>query len=177
MICISSGHGKFVRGASGFLDEVDEARKVVDLVGKILQERGDDVATFHDDTSTSQDQNLETIVAWHNSLNRTLDVSVHFNCYQTTDKPMGVEVLYVTQQELAERMCNAIADLGFIFRGPKLRDDLYFLNSTDEPAILIEVCFVDSKADAVLYEMTFEVLCLSIAEVLHGPQPRLDQSA
>jgi hypothetical protein len=28
-ICISSGHGKYIRGASGYLDEVDEARRVV----------------------------------------------------------------------------------------------------------------------------------------------------
>ena len=31
-IVISSGHGKFVRGASGILDEVDEARDVVERV-------------------------------------------------------------------------------------------------------------------------------------------------
>ena len=29
-IIISSGHGKYIRGASGYLDEVDEARRVVD---------------------------------------------------------------------------------------------------------------------------------------------------
>jgi hypothetical protein len=29
-IVISSGHGKYVRGASGLLDEVDEARRVVE---------------------------------------------------------------------------------------------------------------------------------------------------
>ena len=31
-IVISSGHGKYVRGASGLIDEVDEARKVVTAV-------------------------------------------------------------------------------------------------------------------------------------------------
>ena len=29
-IVLSSGHGKYVRGASGIIDEVDEARRVVD---------------------------------------------------------------------------------------------------------------------------------------------------
>jgi hypothetical protein len=29
---MSSGHGKYVRGACGILDEVDEARKVVECV-------------------------------------------------------------------------------------------------------------------------------------------------
>ena len=32
-IVISSGHGLKVRGASGIIDEVDEARKVVDALG------------------------------------------------------------------------------------------------------------------------------------------------
>ncbi|MBO0717858.1 MAG: N-acetylmuramoyl-L-alanine amidase [Rhizobiales bacterium] len=172
MICISSGHGRWVRGASGYLDEVHEARKVVEHVAECLRQRGVDVMTFHDDTSSSQDQNLKTIVDWHNSQVRDLDVSVHFNAYQTTEAPMGTEVFYLTQADLAARVCNAIADLGFIFRGPKLRDDLYFLNNTDEPAILIEVCFVDSLADSRLYQATFGLVCLAIAQALEPSSKR-----
>ena len=66
-IVISSGHGKYVRGASGILDEVDEARKVVERLADQLGARGVEVTTFHDDTSHSQDENLHTIVAFHNS--------------------------------------------------------------------------------------------------------------
>ena len=36
-IVISSGHGKYVRGACGILDEVDEARRVVDRVAAELR--------------------------------------------------------------------------------------------------------------------------------------------
>ena len=56
---ISSGHGKLVRGASGVLDEVDEARKVVDTVAARLKVKGVEVKIFHDNTSTTQDQNLK----------------------------------------------------------------------------------------------------------------------
>ena len=66
-IVISSGHGKYVRGASGILDEVDEARKVVERLADELGSRGVEVTTFHDDTSHSQDENLHTIVAFHNA--------------------------------------------------------------------------------------------------------------
>jgi hypothetical protein len=38
---ISSGHGKYVRGASGYIDEVDEARKVVEAVARHLRKRVD----------------------------------------------------------------------------------------------------------------------------------------
>src|SRR5262252_6845379 len=100
-VVISSGHGKLVRGAAGYIDEVDEARKVVDKVAEILRALGDDVKTFHDDVSTSQGENLDRIVAYHNEQDRELDVSIHFNAYETTDKLMGVEVLYVSQDDLA----------------------------------------------------------------------------
>jgi len=170
-IVISSGHGKYVRGASGYLDEVDEARRVVDRVAEVLRAAGHTAHVFHDNTSTSQNENLNTIVDYHNGRERDLDVSVHFNAYETTPKPMGCECLYVTQEDLADRVSNAIADAGgFLDRGPKYRSDLFFLNSTEEPAILIETCFVDSAADAELYHANFESICSEIAGAIVGEE-------
>jgi N-acetylmuramoyl-L-alanine amidase len=164
---ISSGHGKIVRGASGILDEVDEARKVVEAVAENLRARGAEAETFHDDVSMTQSENLGRIVDFHNSRSRQVDVSVHFNAYVETTKPMGSEVLYVSQSTLAGQMSSAISKAGkFINRGPKKRTDLYFLNNTDMPAILIEVCFVDSQADADLYGELFEEICEAIAAAL-----------
>jgi hypothetical protein len=162
-IVISSGHSAKVRGASGYLDEVDEARKVVEDIADILLRHHFGVHTFHDDISTTQSQNLETIVQYHNQQSRDLDVSIHFNAYTTTDKPMGTEVLYVTAADIAAHVVNGIAKAGFINRGAKYRDDLYFLNNTEQPAILIEVCFVDSKADSDLYQLRYKALCRLIA--------------
>jgi N-acetylmuramoyl-L-alanine amidase len=168
-IVISSGHGLKVRGASGYLDEVDEARMVVETVADLLLKNGVGVKTFHDDISTTQSENLETIVNYHNEQARDLDVSVHFNAYETTTKPMGCEVLYVTQDGLAATLSEAISDAGdLIDRGPKYRSDLYFLNNTEEPAILIETCFVDSSTDAELYRNKFDEICAAIASVLSG---------
>jgi hypothetical protein len=90
-------------------------------------------------------------------------VSIHFNAYTTTDKPMGTEVLYVTAADIAAHVVNGMAKAGFINRGAKYRDDLYFLNNTEQPAILIEVCFVDSKADNDLYQSRYKALCRLIA--------------
>jgi N-acetylmuramoyl-L-alanine amidase len=168
-IVISSGHGKYVRGASGILDEVDEARRVVERVADLLDQREIDVDVFHDDTSQSQSENLNCIVEHHNSCMRELDVSVHFNAYVETDKPMGVEVLYVTQSALAGELSRAIANAGgFVDRGAKKRTDLAFLNGCDQPAILVEVCFVDSVADAESYASYFGEICEAIATVLGG---------
>jgi N-acetylmuramoyl-L-alanine amidase len=166
-VVISSGHGKIVRGASGILDEVDEARRVVEAVAAELRNRGAQVVTFHDDTSTTQSENLETIVAFHNSRSRQLDISVHFNAYVACSGPMGCEVLYKTQSTLSTEMSASIAGAGkFINRGAKKRSDLYFLNNTKMPAILLEICFVDSSADAELYSKNFEAICKTIAATL-----------
>lgn len=167
-VVISSGHSLYVRGAAGVLDEVDEARAVVDTVAVELRNRGVDVKTFHDDVSRTQNENLSRIVNYHNGQVRQLDVSVHFNAYQQTDRPMGTEVLYVTQSALAGQVSAAIAASGHINRGAKKRTDLYFLNKTAMPAILIEVCFVDSTADAAIYNEMFGRICAAIATVLGG---------
>ena len=54
-----SGHGKHIRGASGYIDEVDEARKVVETVADYLRDTGVEVTTYHDNVSDDQSENLE----------------------------------------------------------------------------------------------------------------------
>jgi len=170
-IVISSGHGLHVRGAEGpepwGLDEVDEAREVVAEVAKFLRSRGHEVVEFHDDTSQTQDENLKTIIDFHNSQTRDLDVSVHFNAYIPTDGGRGTEVLYVNHEieDVAAKISAAIAAVaGLIDRGAKHRADLAFLNKTTEPALLIETCFVDAKADVDGYDDHFTAICRAIAE-------------
>lgn len=171
-VVISSGHGLYVRGASGYLDEVDEARKVVETVATNLRHMGVNVTTFHDNLSRTQDENLNAIVNFHNAMERDLDVSVHFNAYVETDKAMGTEVLYVTQSELASEVSAAIAGAGELpNRGDKYRSDLFFLNNTEKPAILIETCFVDSRYDAQSYGDNYEQICQAIADTIAGEPP------
>jgi N-acetylmuramoyl-L-alanine amidase len=169
-IVISSGHGLYVRGASGYCDEVDEARRIVDRVTEMLQSANVKVTKFHDNTSHSQSENLSTITNFHNAQpSHTYDVSVHLNAYTSTTKPMGVEVLYVTQEDFADRMSESIAAAGhFIDRGPKYRSDLAFLNNTRAKSILIETMFCDSRADTDLLNQHFEDICRAIAETLGG---------
>ena len=170
-IAISSGHGKYVRGAVGpqgwGLDEVNEARRVVPAVANFLRGNKNIVFTHNDDTSTTQQQNLNNIVNWHNNQDRELDISVHFNAYVPTELGRGAEVLYVTQQSLATKVTNAICTAsGLINRGAKKRSDLFFLNGTTKPAILLEICFVDAAADVEAYTQNFNAICESIASTV-----------
>ena len=165
-IVISSGHGKFVAGASGILVEVDEARRVVEQLATALEDRGIEVTTFHDDSSHSQKENLWRITDFHNDQERDLDISVHFNAFEQRDQPVGTEVWYVTQADLAKRLSAAMASVGLIDRGARYTDGLHFLNQTTAASVLLEVCFCDSSADCAIYERNFEALCDALADEL-----------
>ena len=165
---ISSGHSINCQGARDIINEVTEARKVVDRVYEIIKASGKQCYKYHD-TSSSSTQNLVNIVNWHNGFNDGVDVSIHFNAYAHVDKPMGTEVCYYSNSSLATAVSKEIATAGgFIDRGAKQRTGLYFLKHTNKPAILIEVCFVDSVADVNLYRANFERICQAIAKTLIG---------
>ena len=165
---ISSGHSINCQGAVDIINEVTEARKVVDRVYEIVKASGKQCYKYHD-TSSSSTQNLVNIVNWHNGFNEGVDVSIHFNAYAHVDKPMGTEVCYYSNSSLATAVSKEIATAGgFIDRGAKQRTGLYFLKHTNKPAILIEVCFVDSVADVNLYRANFERICQAIAKTLIG---------
>ena len=165
---ISSGHSINCQGAADIINEVTEARKVVDRVYEIVKASGKQCYKYHD-TSSSSTQNLVNIVNWHNGFNDGVDVSIHFNAYAHVDKPMGTEVCYYSNSSLASAISKEISTAGgFIDRGAKQRTGLYFLKHTNKPAILIEVCFVDSVADVNLYRANFERICQAIAKTLIG---------
>lgn len=163
---ISSGHGKIVGGAVGFINERAEAVKVVDRVYAILTNsyngRG---YRYHESTAQNQSQNLANIVNYHNSKDRELDVSVHFNSAAAT--ATGTECLYYDAKSLSAKMSAAMAKaLDVRDRGPKERTELYFLRNTTKPAILLEVCFVSNKDDVAKYKANFERLCQAIAKTI-----------
>ena len=165
---ISSGHSINCQGAADIINEVTEARKVVDRVYEIIKASGKQCYKYHD-TSLNSTQNLINIVNWHNGFKDGVDVSIHFNAYTHVDKPMGTEVCYYSNSSLAAATSKEIATAGgFIDRGAKQRTGLYFLKHTNKPAILIEVCFVDSVADVNLYRVNFERICQAIAKSLIG---------
>lgn len=167
---IHPGHWKNPgSGASGILNEVTEARKVAKRVYDILRSGGVPVSYFEDNTSTNQKQNLNTLVKYHNQDVNDLVVSIHFNAGGDSNRPIGTEVLYYDQKTLAEKLAKAISDAtggGLLNRGAKQRKDLAVLSRTYEPAVLIEVCFVNSSVDAAIYRRDFEKICQAIAECL-----------
>lgn len=165
-INISSGHSINCQGASDILNEVTEARRVVDRIYEMCKAMGIEVYKYHD-TSSSSNQNLANIANWHNQFKDGIDVSIHFNCYQHTSNSMGTEVCYYSQSELADKVSSAISKAsGLKNRGGKERKGLYVLRHTNKPMILIEVCFLDSSYDVQKYQENFDNICSAIIEAL-----------
>ncbi|MCL2381513.1 MAG: N-acetylmuramoyl-L-alanine amidase [Treponema sp.] len=166
-IVFSSAHGLHVPGANHLINEVEESRRVIrDVAIRCRKQDLASVFEFHDGTSKNQNDNLNTIIGWHNSLDRDLDVSVHFNAFKATTTGMGVEVLYrdPENRHLAAAVSVAIAKAGGLRnRGARPRTNLRFLNQVNRPAILIEVCFTDSEVDVQLYKLNYEDICQAIA--------------
>jgi hypothetical protein len=97
---------------------------------------------------------------------RVADISIHFNCYIPTSGGRGVEVLYVNHdiEHVAAKVSAAIAAAaGLTDRGAHHRSDLYWLNKTVAPALLLEIAFVDAQADVDAYEEHFTDICHAIA--------------
>ena len=175
-INISSGHSINCQGASDIINEVTEARKVVDRIYQLCKHMGIEVYKYHD-TSSSSSQNLSNIANWHNQFKDGIDVSIHFNAYQHTSNSMGTEVCYYSQSQLASKVSSAISKAsGLKDRGAKERKGLYVLKNTNKPMILIEVCFCDSSYDVQKYQENFDNICLAIIQALTGKTTQINNT-
>ena len=175
-INISSGHSINCQGASDIINEVTEARKVVDRIYQMCKNMGIEVYKYHD-TSSSSSQNLRNIVDWHNKFKDGIDISIHFNAYQHTPNSMGTEVCYYSQSELANKVSSAISKTsGLKNRGGKERKGLYVLKNTNKPMLLIEVCFCDSSYDVQKYQENFDNICLAIIQALTGKTTQINNT-
>lgn len=169
---VHGGHNKIVSGASSYLNEVTEDRKVAAGVIKLLKAQGHTVYDCTDDVGKTQGANLANIVAKCNKHTAALDISIHFNAAKKDPgdgKTKGVEVFVYSPSSkakaAAKRVCKKLAALGFTNRGVKVSTGLYVLKNTKAPAMLVEVCFVDDKDDANLYsKVGVDAICKAIAE-------------
>lgn len=162
-INVHAGHnpaGKVACGAVGLINESTENRRVKDEVIAQLQALGHTVYDCTENNGTGQADVLRKIVTRCNQHAVDLDVSIHFNSgagdQGGNGKTTGVEAYVYSAsgaaKPYADKICQAIADLGFRNRGVKYSTSLYVLKHTVSPAVLVECCFVDDKDDVELYD-------------------------
>lgn len=151
------GHTFSCKGATGYIDETTEDRQVLEAVKKYLLLGGDSIIDVTpDDSFNTQTSELSFGVSKANFKNVDNFASIHFNASTTTNEIRGSEIwLYSQDSKLTDeaiRILRKLEELGFRNRGIKYSKDLYELKYTNCPAMIIEVCFVDSKADTDLYK-------------------------
>jgi N-acetylmuramoyl-L-alanine amidase len=148
-ICVNAGHCKFGTGtgASKYLNESTETRKIAYELMKILADSGHEIIPAVFDRSSD---NLKEAVTLANNKGADLFVSIHLNA----GGGQGCEAYTWKGQKVAQaiKACNNLSSLGFRNRGIKDGSGLYVIKKTKCTAILIEICFVDNKADCELYK-------------------------
>lgn len=154
-IALAGGHSKKAPGASCYIDEYTEDRKVVnDLISK-LNARGHSMVNCSNEMSTSKAE-LAREVQLANASGASYFGAIHFNACKKTDSKVGVEVWYYKGSSKGQAIAAAISKnlanvLGLPNRGAKATTSLYVLKHTNMPAFLVEVCFVDSLGDTNAY--------------------------
>lgn len=158
-IAVRGGHNFLSRGASALIDETTEDRKVKDSVIKNLISLGHEVL---DVTPGNMDVDSDLIygVSKANNWGADLLISIHFNkAFNHYDGALGTESWVYSKsdnisldEEVAQRIVNALAELGFKNRGVKENTSLYELRATKMASIIVEVCFVEATEDVALYQ-------------------------
>lgn len=137
-------------GAVGYLNEAEEARKVVNALKTYLRSKGHTVVVVNVDKANTQNEYLQNVVKEANKHgNADLFVSIHFNagggrgseCYSWRGRKIPAAV----------GICDEMSKLGFRNRGVKNGSDLYVIRKTTMETVLFEVCFIDDELDARLY--------------------------
>lgn len=160
---INAGHTKLGKGtgASGYLNESRETRKIAYELMKLLADTDHEVIPAVFDKSSN---NLQEVVNLSNNVSADFLISIHLNA----GGGQGCEVYTWRgcKEAKAVKTCDGLARLGFRNRGVKDGSKYYILKNTKPSVktILIEVCFVDSKQDAELYQ---KLGCYNIAKTIY----------
>lgn len=167
-IAIAGGHSAIARGASGYLDEYECDRAFVAKLIDAFDAQGWHVTDCsNEESDVSAELREECRIA--NESGADLFIAVHFNAGGGT----GTEVWhypYSIAETCAREVSRELASaLGLPNRGAKSTTGLYVLNHTEMPAILIEVCFVDTEQDADAWWATsWDDLCAAVVRGIWG---------
>lgn len=166
-VCVGCGHCLYGAdtGARKYLIEEQETRKVQDSVIKYLENNGIDVKKARIDKAGSVSESLSYRVSVSDNWGADLYVEIHLN----SGGGHGTETFCIGNgngRKYATQIVNSIAKLGYTNRGVKDGSNLYVVTKTVASAVLVECCFVDSQADANMWNV--DKMGRAIAEGILG---------
>lgn len=165
-IMLDSGHGGRDRGAVYMgRQEKDDTLRLTLAIGEILQDNGIDVMyTRTTDVFISPIQRAQEA----NEAGVDFFVSIHRNSFPTDNQVSGVESLVYDKSgikyEMAQNINKQLETIGFVNLGVQARPDLIVLRRTKMPAVLVEVGFINSDTDNLLFDRNFADIAQAIAE-------------
>lgn len=143
--------------AEDILNEIDVVNAYYQYIIDSLKAQGHEVLDVTPpEANRSLSDSLMYGVRMANNWGADYFISCHANSCDTTQNPVGCEVIYLEGstkgQELACSVDAAIANLGFKDRGAKADvRGLCELHRTYAPAIIIEPFFISSQADVNMF--------------------------
>ena len=154
IIGVHGGHARFgAVGASGYLNEVKEDRKLKNSIISELKKMGYKPVDCSVKSASSASLCLHKILEKSIKKNTTTNFSLHLNA----GGGKGIEIYlprgasYTTRQN-AEKFCKELSrEFGFENRGVK-GTGTWYVNKHLKDCYLIEVGFVDSKFDKAIYD-------------------------
>lgn len=165
-IMLDAGHGGRDPGAVyNGRQEKDDTLALTLAVGELLQERGLDVLyTRTTDVYESPYQKATEA----NQAGADFFISIHRNSSPEPNTYSGVESLVYDKSgiklEMAENINEQLETVGFTNLGVKERPGLVILRRTRMPAVLVELGFINSDTDNMLFDNNFNDIALAIAE-------------
>ena len=166
LVVIDPGHGGANPGAVyNGRQEKDDILALSLAVGNILEQNGVDVYfTRTTDVYESPYQKATE----GNQVGADYFVSIHRNSSPYPNQYTGIETLVYNRYGEAARMAyniNAqLEEVGFVNQGVNERPNLVVLNSTQMPAVLVEVGFLNNDQDNQLFDERFDDIARAIAD-------------
>ena len=164
---IDLGHGvNYDGGAIGRIEEETIINEVGTLVISKLKALGDEVLSVRPSSATSLGNSLSQRCIASNNFNPDIFVSLHANA----GGGRGVEIYTYGGKNLeaAQRILDNIVALGFRNRGIKDGSKLYVIRNTIAPAMLIEICFVDTDDVDIYNKVGANAIADAIVKGLKG---------
>lgn len=166
LVVLDAGHGGANPGAMyGDRKESEDALNLVLAIGPILEASGIDVYyTRTTDIFETPYQKAQEA----NETGADYFVSIHRNSSPYPNQYSGIESLvynrYSRAGVLAFNINEQLEQVGFINLGVNERPNLIVLNSTQMPAVLVEVGFINTDADNYLFDTRFDEIAQAIAD-------------
>jgi len=165
-VILDAGHGGADFGAMymGRMEKNDSLRLAL-AVGELLQNAG--VNVLYTRTEDIYESPVQKALEG-NASGADYFVSIHRNSSPYDNQYTGVESLVYNRNStaavMAENINRQLEQVGFVNQGVNERKNLAVLRRTSMPAVLVEVGFINTDRDNVLFDSRFSEVARAIAD-------------